>query len=63
MLPNHGSVQGELFPGSVVCDARTQGLHEGPFTVIFKKKVGRDAMAPHASARLAKIGVFDLASR
>lgn len=40
MLPNHGSVQGELFPGSVVCDARTQGLHEGPFTVIFRRKLG-----------------------
>jgi hypothetical protein len=40
MLPNHGSVQGELFPGSVVCDARAQGLPRGPFAVNFRRKLG-----------------------
>ena len=40
MLPNHGSVQGEPFPGSVVCDANAQGLHKGPFPVIFRRKLG-----------------------
>jgi hypothetical protein len=40
MLPNHGSVQGEPFPGSVVCDANAQGLRKGPFTVILRRKLG-----------------------
>jgi hypothetical protein len=55
MLPNHGSVQGEPFPGSVVCDANTQGLQKGPFTVIFRRKLGGMRWRRTLALALAKL--------